>query len=309
MSENMKYRKIIDDYLSGSISTSDKEAFENQLSSNAELKGEFEFQKNIIEQIRETRKLELKTRLDNINLPWHHTIPGSWKIAAAISVLTVSTLSAFFYINQQEQALPKTDLKETTPVGLTVTPETIPEKPVVSIDVTEQSSMRVKEDQVIARNSFESENLDVVEKTEPAGITDNTDFSTIDRQTEVAMPDMIDDEFGEINTLDMDDAASDDINNLNPVDNNMSGTLGVKTITNKKYNFHYKLSNGVLALYGNFEEIPYEILEINSADGKRFYLKYKKDYYPLTLSPEITELTPVTDPKILNELKIVEENK
>jgi len=95
MSQNFDYRQLIDDYLSGNISVQNKAVVEHKIATDPEFRSEFDLQKNVINAIRESRRLELKNRLDNIHVHWYHSIPQSWKIAASVSVATLTTISAF----------------------------------------------------------------------------------------------------------------------------------------------------------------------------------------------------------------------
>lgn len=305
----MNYRNMIDDYLTGSISSSEREAFEQQLARDSQLRSEYELQRHIVDQIRETRKLELKSRLDHINIHWYHTIPGSYKIAAAISLLTVSTLSAFYYIDQQDNQFSGVDLSETHQIDMNQETEMVPEKPAVNIlDEAATAESDVIETKATESPAGEEQQAMVDEPvTEtPSGDTDSWEET---RQVDVFVPDMKEDEFAGNNELDMTEATADDLGNIQTLGMDRSGKPGVQIIDHRKYNFHYQLSEGTLTLYGDFEGIPYEILEIISAQGKRFYLKYQDHYYPLKVQSKVNELRPVTDDKILNELKIVEENK
>ena len=58
----------IDSYLDGSMSQADRVQFEQSLGSDPGLKREFEFQKNLVDGIKEARRLELKTRLNSIDV-------------------------------------------------------------------------------------------------------------------------------------------------------------------------------------------------------------------------------------------------
>ena len=59
-------------------------------------------------------------------------------------------------------------------------------------------------------------------------------------------------------------------------DNNV---VAVETARKDGDMFHYQYYQGKLYLYGDFRENPYEILELNSANGKRLFIYYNNVYY------------------------------
>lgn len=301
----MNYRQMIDDYLSGNMSAAEKAALENRLNADPQLKGEFDLQKNIVSSIKETRRTDLKSRLNNIRIPWYHYIPGSLKIAASVSILTVSTLSAYFYVEQVNNRDNRLSLNNDAVNELHETVKVIPKKPTVSIleeNVNESTTKIEKKHPEIITRKTGPENKQ--EKTQ-SGIQIPDNKALI---PQISVPD-VSNEFEKDGDLDLSDGTDKSLKNLNPVNTHVSSNLDVKTIKNKKYNFHYKLSDGNLTLYGNFDENPYEILEINSNEGRRFYLNYMDHYYRLEITSQIRELSPVTDQNLINELNIVKDNK
>lgn len=314
MAENLDYRQLIDDYLSDNISIENKAVVENKIATDPEFKNEFELQKNIVNAIRTTRRLELKNRLENVNLHWYQTLPNSWKIAATVTVATLTTISAYFYFNPELLLPNKLDLNSNDTVELAPENNIIPSKPSIRFKET-------PEDTTVPSTNFGDEgtkkSIDKPAARAEESITpppttpqeaENLDLPETNREAEVVVPDIVD-EFEGAQDLDMDDVTEDNLNKLNPVREDTYGNTEVKTLHHKKYNFHYKLNEGVLTLYGNFEDIPYEILEINSSDGKRLFLNYKNNYYMLINTGEISPLNPVTDTTLINELEIVKNNK
>ena len=125
---------------------------------------------------------------------------------------------------------------------------------------------------------------------------------------EVIVPEVIDN-FDAEDDMEIDNISEGDIKSLNPVKKDIHSSVEVESIIHKKYNFHYKFSGGMLTLYGNFEDVPYEILEINSTEGKRFFLNYKDNFYNIIQTTDIMQLERVTNEALLSELAIVKENK
>ncbi len=315
MTENTNYRQLIDDFLSGRISERDKASLEERLNKDPGLKNEFELQKGIINSIRDSRKMELKQRLDHINVHWYHSIPSALKIAAAVSLIAVTSLSAYFYIDSRNETPDRIDLSEQGNVEWNIAEEEmIPEKPTGG-EAEEKPSQQEdislgEEKKTIADDRASTSDTPETETEETAYGKDQAESQSLTEamDIDVYVPEDME-EFEGIDDVDMDEATNDNLNNISGVSEDMSSKLEVKTLQHKKYNFHYALSEGILTLYGNFEDIPYEILEINSSEGKRVYLNYKSNFYRLSSTSSITELKPVTDETLINELKIVNENK
>lgn len=314
MAENLDYRQLIDDYLSDNISIENKAVVEHKIATDPEFKSEFELQKNIVNAIKTTRRLELKSRLENIHVPWYHNIPTAWKIAATVTVASLTAISTYIYFNQESLQFDKLELSSNDTVGLTTDENVIPSKPSIQINEIPEKTVEPPDDLVgedtkkpLEKPTALAEN-DVAPNQEVTAESEELEAPEETRDVEVVVPDIVD-EFEGAQNLDMDEATTDNLNNLNPAREDIYSKTEVKTIHHKKYNFHYKLSEGVLTLYGNFEDIPYEILEINSSEGKRLFLNYKNNYYMLINTGEITPLKPVTDTALINELEIVKNNK
>jgi hypothetical protein len=314
MSENLNYQQLIDDYLSGNITIQDKAVVEHKLATDPGFRNEFDLQKNVINAIRNTRRLELKSRMENIQVHWYHSIPQSWKIAATVSVATLTTISAYFYFNPDILTGVKTDLESAAPVETIVEENNIPQKPSVEIEsvpeIIPDTAIEPAEKPAERISDNPTARAEETVKTPVVAAEHEAESSVPEtsHDIEVVVPDMEDD-LADAPDLNMDELSSDNLNKLNPVREDLYSTTEVKTIRHKKYNFHYELRDGMLTLYGNFEEIPYEILEINSADGKRLFLNYRNNYYMLTNTYEIAPLNPVTDTTLIKELDIVKDNK
>jgi len=301
MTDNQKYQNLLDGFFEGTLSTSEETALMKRMETDVDLKSEFDFQKDIIATIRETRKLELKNRLDNIDIKWYHNISNTWKVAATATIITVAALTAYYFIDMQETLNTRIDLAQSEILNKAIETKTtdIPKKPLASnteeikepIVERRTPAIRVSEDSEIVNN-------DAV--TQPAIETEQT--------VEVFVPDVIE-EFEEVDNIKLEDATSGDINTMTPSREDLHSSVEINTVLHKKYNFHYNFSHGRLTLYGNFEDVPYEIIEINSASGKRFYLNYKDNFYNIINTNTIIPLEPVTNESLINELKIVKENK
>ena len=86
----------IENYLLGNMSPEERGDFEKFISENSNAKSELEMQKLVLEAIKQTRRLELKTKLAGINPS--SISPWTQKIAiAAVSALTVTLVGITMY--------------------------------------------------------------------------------------------------------------------------------------------------------------------------------------------------------------------
>jgi len=301
MTDKQKYQNLLDGFFEGTLSTSEESTLMNRLATDADLKSEFEFQKDIINTIKESRKLELKSRLDNISIKWYDNISNGWKVAATATIVTVSTLTAYYFIDMQEEFGNRIDLAQNEILVDAFDTEVadIPQKPhAIANENIEKSKTIENTEQVkeaVTQETVIHESADQV-------------VANTDRTVEVIVPDVIED-FEEVDNMELENVSSGDINTMTPSREDLHSSVEINTVLHKKYNFHYNFSHGTLTLYGNFEDVPYEILEINSTSGKSFYLNYKDNFYNIISTNNIIPLQPVTNESLINELKIVKENK
>ncbi len=301
MTDKQKYQNLLDGFFEGTLSSSEESTLMNRLATDTDLKGEFEFQKDIISTIKETRKLELKNRLDNINIKWYNNISNGWKVAATATIITVSALTAYYFIDMQEEFGNRIDLAQDELLMEEFNNEVtdIPQKPSkfkgedIERSKTTESTEPKKE--IVVQEIVAQETTDPV-------------VSNSDRTMDVIVPDVIED-FEEVDNMELEDVSNGNINTMTPSREDLHSSVEINTVLHKKYNFHYNFSHGTLTLYGNFEDVPYEILEINSASGKSFYLNYKDSFYNIINTNNIIPLQPVTNESLINELKIVKRNK
>ena len=76
MNKNLTNEEFVSGYLDNELSEVKHLEFENELLHNSELKEELNFQQDLINGIKEERRLKLKSRLDQIpvNTPFYQTI-------------------------------------------------------------------------------------------------------------------------------------------------------------------------------------------------------------------------------------------
>ena len=92
---NPNITKIIDQYLSGDLSSEDAKAFEQKMQSNADLRKEVELQQSIQEA---AKRASLRTKVQKTGKNYHFTKTLKWCIAA----ITVATLAiaGYYYVSR-----------------------------------------------------------------------------------------------------------------------------------------------------------------------------------------------------------------
>ncbi len=299
MTEYPKYRKLIEDYFEGGLSPSEEASLKSKLSTDPELNGEFELQKDIINTIKDARRIDLKNRLNNIDIHWYHTISNGWKVAATITSIAISGLAAYYFIDQDNTIQDKVQIETQSNLEVNASEEVnILEKPIVSRLEEVEDTPVIEEKQKTSEPLPVLDNEKIITETQP----------TEEYALEVIVPEVID-SFDAVDDIEVENISESDIKSLNPVKKDIHSSVEVESIIHKKYNFHYKFSGGMLTLYGNFEDVPYEILEINSMEGKRFFLYYKENFYHIVQTTDITQLGRVNNDTLIGELNIVKENK
>ncbi|MEP2510745.1 MAG: hypothetical protein ABJH72_15380, partial [Reichenbachiella sp.] len=79
--------------------------------------------------------------------------------------------------------------------------------------------------------------------------------------------------------------------------------VNIQTINSRKYNFHYRLEDNRLFLYGKFSESPYEIIEISTPGSKKLFFYYHGDFYQLRKNASsITPLSKIENRELIHEL-------
>ena len=294
---------LVNAYFDGELTKAQVTDFENQLKNDPELKQEFDFQKDIVEGLKEARRLELKTMLNNVSVGGGASVTsggiglgkiavGVFLLASVVGTITWYSLKEDGNTNDEqvnpvlsELEQPKTDIEESN---------TIEEK-------VEEATQEVEETSV-HENIEPEENLTQKEedKQEIQNTSTDTESVTITKP-EIRKPDIISD-------FDNDEAGEEDAisleSGLGTKEEGSMPTIDVDVDnTKKKYDFHYQLKDGRLTLYGAFDKGLYEILEFNTESGQNVFLYYKDEYFALSENGEkITPLVSVKDQDLLKKL-------
>ncbi|MBL3658480.1 hypothetical protein [Fulvivirga sediminis] len=304
----------IDAYFGNEMTEAEQIDFENSVQNDPTLKKEFEFQNDIVNALRETRKAELKAMLNKVPVSGSMSTSSSFsvgKIASLIVGAAIMGVSVYFLTNSDAAgSLATESTTETQPVK----PETLLESAVPSeksnsqqdLIATESTQLSSSESNDATVQSFSGVESSPKNSENKMNTTTSSTVESEEQKVVVSKP--------EIN--------KPVISNFNDATNNTDsleapgGSLVNKTYKeqrsmeveieegSKKHNFHYHFVNGKLFLLGDFDKNLYEILEINTTTDKAIFLYYKGLYYNLDKNQEkISALTPIKDNSLVEKLE------
>jgi hypothetical protein len=286
----MSKNELIDAYFEGGMTEGESQDFLNQVSNDADLKQEFNFQSDIIEGLKQARISELKTMLNNVPVSGGFgSINILSKIASVGGVILVAGLSYYYFSDnssEQIQIKPKhtvesiDDLIVSNETLSTDTDNTISS----SQEIEEKADIQLKETAISKNNTVKGSEKSLAPQInkptliEPLELTEESD-----EEFETPSSGIADKSSSPLSAIDVE------------LDN-----------SKKKYSFHYQLKDGKLFLFGSFDKGLYEILEFNSSNGKTLFLYYKDKYYGLSKTQDaISPLNEVTEPTLITKLEVV----
>ena len=282
----MNYSEQIDAYFDRRMSPEEMEAFEAKVQQDPLLEKEFLFQKEIVDSIKDLRRVELKTRLDSIDVTaiGASTITAG-KLISGILIVGGLSIGTWFVIDRSgSESLP-----EETPVE-TVEPE-------VSTPVMDEVE---KESEPVAEENVESSEIVADEPVEEAEeVASEEDF-------ELSQPEVIEDiDLAEDNSA-VEETPDQPVDLMSSAGTLTEADIEVETRTRRRYPFHYQFESGGLILYGEFDKSPYEILEAKTDSGIELFMFYDKQFYYLDKDKnEVTALEPVKDQELIKQLELL----
>ena len=299
MDKNLTNEEFVSRYLENELSDIDRLNFENKLLHDSELKEEYNFQKDLVEGIKEVRRLELKSRLSNIPIstPLYQTV--GFKAIAVASITAGVGIGAYYLLSESDAIqLSEIELSENQ---IAATEENrVPEVPEAITPIFDEEPVQEEVMKVISQEKPKQEvvakNID--KRAEPKVIQPN-----------VIEPNVVE-SFGDEN-IDSEDIEFDtQLNNLENIKESVESTVEIATVKDKRNKFHYKFFENKLYLLGNFNEMPYEIIELNSSKGKSYFLYYNDSFYKLN-SEQVkpAPLQKIENDSLVNELKIIQSNQ
>ncbi len=288
----------IEEYLNGTLSKDQMEGFEMKLSQDTEFKKEFDFQNDIIESLKNTRKAELKARLNDIPVGsgiGNGNTGSIVKISSAILITAgIGFLGYFTLFDKTATEEPST----TSNIEQKLADES-------QSEITRKENSGQEEE---SRSNPES----VDESTSEKSPTDTKGEQSTTRDTQketLAAPVPVKPEI-------IEDFPEDKEMVVDVPDN----TLPESTITFTKSNievdiqdegqfdFHYRFVEDRLFLYGDFHDGVYEIIEIREGDTNSIFLYYNIKFYALDKSRKIiTSLQEIKDEELRSKLEQIKD--
>jgi hypothetical protein len=283
-------KEKIDAYLTGDLSETERMTFESGMESDPAFKAEVEFQKDVVDTLKEYRKTQLKARLNNINVS--SGTGGSSFVKYAASVLVVASIGAgiIYLTNRNEKPVVEQPVViENTNTSDELTNSESTEK-LVSIGETAEKKDKKKKGnsaQNTKDNSNTSPSNDLTKPVEPdfnlptEHLADGEDFNG----GHVDVP--------------SGDIAKGAVKNVKGID-----AISINDKNTKELSYQY--FNNKLYLFGDFNARPYELIEYNSNKKPRLFIKFDGAYYELRNNQtKQTPMKEVSDSELANQLKVL----
>lgn len=299
MSKETDLFEQIELYLTDQLSEGDRTQFETQLQQDPLLKEELQFQEDIIQSVRNHRTAQLKSRLNNIEPPgpgMGETTAGGLKLAGSVLAMAAIGVGAYFYLQEPEAVLETTpQIEQSAPQPEAIIPSEVdPSIGVEAKNIEEIPVPEVKQEVAETAERTQDSDSEPVRPTPNQRVQPNIIEVPADEEAG-SESDMID-----LPTLPV--AGAEDLNDV--------PEMSVKKIKDGKHNFHYQYYNDKLFLYGDFQNIPYEILDLAGASSRKLYLFYQdKFYYIRPDQSEISPLEVITDGNLVTELEALRVSK
>lgn len=289
----------IDNYHSGKMSPEEIASFESELNADPAIKAESDFQGDIVNGLKEFRKDQLKARLDAVDLApsWIEFAQQSTLMKSFGGIAVATIIGTGVYLNAE-----KGESYNVDPIVIDAPNYEDPEF-IWSLGLEDLPSVATKpvQQKTIASSAVVApiEVVKVEEKEEAIEekeeMTFNPSFDAPDAKT-------INDEEA-METSNLDELPEETVAEANET------PINVETEITKAIKVKYKYYDGKLFLSGDFDRAPYEILEINSASGRRIYVKYLDKYYKVGVTDQLSDLPEVTDQAVIDELDLLRQNK
>ncbi|HWZ21424.1 MAG TPA: hypothetical protein VNW06_02150 [Cytophagaceae bacterium] len=293
----------IEAYLTGKLSASDKLTLEEGMRKDPLLKSEVDLQNDIIESLKNSRKIQLKNRMNNLDVSATSTgVSSAVKIAA--SFITVGMIGAGIYymsifstntkdkevvtaVSENNNLNQNQSIQQYNKNNQISTPLIEKENVVIDTDKNSRSNSNVNSNATTNSNNNKTSDRNRVSKREPVAVANVPQGEIFDQEyginkNDVTIPN------GEISEAKVKKADNVEFG----IDSNIKKDLS------------YRFSSGKLYLSKDFEEQPYELLELNTSKSKQFYLYFGNKYYEMKSNQtKATRLNEVKDNSILAVLR------
>lgn len=276
---------MIEAYLTNKLPQSEVAAFEAELAKDPALQSEVDLQKDIINTLQDSRRLDLKNRLSAIEVK--QGLTGTQKLGiAAIALSSLLLLTFSLYEATTEEAALETSPNEISENAIDVKPEPI------SNDISE---IKTSENIVIETP---------VKKLTSAAETKPTQETTQNQKANtnhLVIPNPI--EFEAEGSGVEHDALNAPKDHYGDNEKNEIRAITPKIENKDKKVRMYKYDGENLTLIGDFNSAdPYHLIESPKNSVTELYLKFENTFYAIRETKKATELEEVTDAKTIAEL-------
>jgi hypothetical protein len=277
----------IEAFLENKLSQAEKLQFRSAMEKDPLLKNEVALQEDIIESLKNVRRLELKNRLNNIDVALNPSYSGL-KIAASVVLAGLIGWGIHSYLNSDTNG---NDQKISNPSSeLSAATENNSREEIIFKNEEAKNSGEL---------TGENNNENKISSSKPSAKKSENPRKG-DSPTSGKRPDLMDQVESE--SFQKEDNISLPEGKVAQIIENRTA-FDVTVDKNSENKFHYKYHENKLFLYGNFDSKTYEILELNTYNGRQVYLLVDDNYYQLKANQlEPTPLQKITDKKLIGEL-------
>jgi hypothetical protein len=272
----------IERYLLGDMDSKEVISFEEQIRASEMLQDEVVFQRSIIRGIENARKAELKARLSNVPVDgsWLGNVMSSAWSKAVTGVVVAGTVSIFAYMQFDA---------EDTNLPMIGDP--------ISIDAPTEDSkadwtLKFEKPSVPAiEESVTIESKQVIIK-EHNPIADEVPKLQV---TSVEIPDM------EMFETQDEDSFAEPGSDLSTAILDEEVPLKFTVLTTEESR-SYRYFEGELTLKGDFDNVVYDLIELNSEEGKTYFIEIEGKFFSMPQSQEYRLLELIHDKKLIKLL-------
>ena len=284
-------------FLENKLSEQERLFLQEKISSDPSFKEEFSLQKDTINVLREFRKSQIKQRLESIEVGI-----GIGGFIAGLKLIhwifisgVISVVSFFVVTSENPEYSEPSSLVTFNDQHIIDANKTLPELPKPKIEpipaATEERTY--KKNQATDELIVERKNEDIREVIQPEAIQPEVLENFPDQNADPDFPDDL--------------AIENPATALLESDNDQ---LGVEAVSSEEFEFHYMYFENKLFLYGSFGSTPYEIMEMNSSNGKKVFMYHNGDFFQIkenTRQP--SALTKIENTNLIEELQIARKLK
>ncbi len=288
----MELQEKIDQYLLDQLSPADKIKFEELIAGDSHLKSEVALQQSVVTALGNTRSLQLKSRMQKIPVSMASTgnaLRLKWIGIAATGTVAAGLIIFLLTGNSQQK---NTESSESSSIQQTSSVETSP----AVVPTTESTTLTSAEGQ-----TAKAEQEVVVKKQKNTGtVSASNEIKAFDNSANFE-----DTENGNVTTPNAENSSAP-ANTLYTETNNKLSNLSVNVDNSNSKDKSYQFTGSKLTLFGDFNNKPYELLELNNKGQKNLFLSYNNEYYELVWGQmKKTPLKKVSHKETLEKLKVI----